>query len=121
MTVMAGDGRVGDCFRACVATIIGRTTEWVPHFGLLGDLHAMETAIAWLNYQGYEVGMHADDFPELKLMPLHIMRGFSSRGIYHGVVGDTSTGEMVHDPHPSRAGIKSAESRLYLFEKTPNA
>lgn len=118
-TIMAGEGRVGDCFRACLASIIGKKTEGVPHFGLLGDLHAMETAVAWLNYHGYEVGTQASDYgpDEAEILPLHIMKGYSPRGIYHAVVGSTETGEMVHDPHPSRAGIKGVNGRLYIFKR----
>lgn len=117
-TVLSGEGNIGNCFSACVATIIGRTTEGVPHFALLGNAHAMETAIAWLYSLGYKVGTRPDDWEEegFKALPLHIMKGFSPREIYHAVVGDTSTGEMVHDPHPSRAGIKAVNSRLYFFK-----
>lgn len=119
MTVMSGEGMIGDCFRACIATIIGKKTEGVPHFGLLGDLHAMETAIAWLNYYGYEVGLNQDDWLDegLSPMPLHLIKGYSHRGIYHAVVGDTTTGEMVHDPHPSRAGINGVNGRIYIFKR----
>lgn len=117
--ILSMNGQVGDCFRACLATVIGTTSPRVPHFALLGVEHFIETAMAWLEYRGYETSIQKDDFqPEgLVAMPLHIIRGQGPRGLSHAVVGDTKTGNMVHDPHPSRAGLVEIHSRFYLFKK----
>lgn len=122
-TILHGEGRVGDCFRACIATVIGKRTEGVPHFVLLGDLHWLDAAVAWLAMFGYKVDTHDDGWLDdgLEVMPFHIMRGVGPRGIRHAVVGDTATGEMVHDPHPSRGGLVQVESRLYFFRKPKDA
>lgn len=110
-------GIKGDCFRACLATILGLPIKAVPHFATLDyapDVFvAMNCAIAWLNSRGYEMWMGLDDGENP--LPLCIINGTSPRGIRHSVVGDTESGEMLHDPHPSRAGLQFISNRLYLF------
>lgn len=115
-TVLSGEGRVGDCFRACLASVLGRKSEAVPHFALLGDVHAMQTAIAWLQYKGYGLSREKDDY-DWPILQLCIGRGYSSRGIAHAVVCDTATGKMLHDPHPSREGVKTITGYYYIFQK----
>ena len=117
--ILHGPDKIGDCFRACLATIIGKQVLAVPHFALLGHDHFMSTAIGWLSLHGYEVDTDPDGYDSegLKPLPLHVMRGLGGRGVRHAVVGDTATGKMVHDPHPSREGLLVLESRLYLFPR----
>ena len=114
--IMSGDDQVGDCARAVTASIIGKKTHAVPHFGLLGQVHAFETMVAWLQYKGWDVGCNLDDFDQSP-EPLCMLKGFSPRRIYHAVVGDTATLKMVHDPHPSRAGLLSVTNVLYFFRR----
>lgn len=120
-TIMHGEGRKGDCFRACLATILGMPIAAVPHFALLdfedGVLVSMEAAIAWVNLKGYEVDTMNDpkDWDGATPLPLCTINGTSPRGIRHSVVGSVETGEMVHDPHPSRAGLAHISSRFYFF------
>jgi hypothetical protein len=42
----------------------------------------------------------------------HMMSGMGNRGLRHAVVA--RRGEMIHDPHPSRAGLLDVD-RIYLF------
>lgn len=118
-TILHGEGRVGNCTQACLASILAMPLEAVPHFALLGVHHYMSLMLLWLQSVGYEAGMDKDDFDSegLKPMQLHLIGGIGPRGVAHAVVGATDTGEMVHDPHPSRGGLVSITSRLYLFPK----
>jgi hypothetical protein len=80
-------------------------------------MHALSCCVAWLNAEGYETDTRSNDMDGLTPLPLCIIRGTSPRGIGHAVVGDTATGEMVHDPHPSREGLVEINSRLYIFQQ----
>jgi hypothetical protein len=42
----------------------------------------------------------------------HLISGMSPRGLSHAVVGHA--GEMIHDPHPSRAGVLSVDEYEFL-------
>lgn len=112
-------GEIGDCWRACIATILARSVESVPHFALLGVQHFIPTTLAWLEAEGFEASIDADDFKDKGLRPMRqcILRGISSRGRAHAVVGDTETGKMIHDPHPSKEGLLEVVSRFYLFPR----
>lgn len=116
---MHNESSKGDCFRACLATILELPIQKVPHFALLDfapDVSvSMQCAQAWLEANGYEMWMGIDDGE--RPLPLCIVNGLSPRGIKHAVVGDTATGEIIHDPHPSRSGLTTIENRLYLFKK----
>jgi len=109
----------GDCLRACVAAVLGRETIQVPHFALVGQVFWMEFMCLWLDDKGYKIEMNKNGWDEegYQVMPLHIMCGYSPRHVSHAVVGDTETGLMVHDPHPSRLGLDNVEKRFYLFKK----
>jgi len=105
----------GDCFRACIGSIIGRPVVEVPHFALLGRDHSMPVAIAWLHSVGYCVSMSKER--SSTLMPWCIASGVSPRNpsIRHAVVADTVTGEALHDPHPSRAGLPKIDYYFYFY------
>lgn len=118
--ILAGEGRIGNCMQAALAGVLGTSLHAVPHFALLGQVHWMPCLMAWLEV---EHRMHAsiqkDDYDEDGLRPLGlcIARGFSPRGIFHACVADTETGELLHDPHPSKAGLVAVDSYFYLFPK----
>ena len=116
---MHSESTKGDCFRACLATILGMPIKAVPHFALLDfapDVFvAMTCAQAWLEAKGFEMWMGLEDGENP--LPMCIVNGISPRGIRHAVVGSTATGEIIHDPHPSRAGLTTIQSRLYIFPK----
>lgn len=103
-------GQFGDCQRAVIASLLDLPISQVPHFlqeangdpsdfwdGLQSFLNArgfahLETPRLWTFW-----GEHADIYHEIS--------GPSPRGngLYHAVVG--LNGEIVFDPHPSRAGL----------------
>jgi hypothetical protein len=98
----------GNCFAACVATILEKSLDSVPFFMDSGD----EWYIQFVNW-AYEQGLIAEcvnsDYPgfeeDLAKMGYSIVTGKSPRGggMYHSVVFKGS--DMVHDPHPDRTGI----------------
>lgn len=110
------EGRIGDCFRCAVASILELPAADVPHFmdypwddpdqgRWFKDLNE------WLRPYGLaymEVTAHPDapwDWDAFKAAgfdPFHIMSGNSIRA-KHSVVA--MSGEIVHDPHPARLGL----------------
>lgn len=120
-------GTYGDCWRACIATVTGTPIAEVPHF--VGDHYDEDTAGALLDppaparwfestqqwladrfghlclYYDQPEAMYPDHRTEPSAWPWVIWSGQSPRGDWkHSVVG-SQTGRMVHDPHPSRAGV----------------
>lgn len=114
-------GTVGDCWRACIATVTGTPIAEVPHF--VGDHHVRDTAdgtTEWLAatqrwlaerfghiclYYDNPEAMYPDRRNEPSAWPLVIWSGQSPRGDWgHAVVG-SQDGKMIHDPHPSRDGV----------------
>ena len=116
-TIMAGGDVPGNCFQAALAGVLGMSLNAVPHFPLLGIHHWMRACAAWLEA---EHDLLINTFPDESLgtvRRLHIINGQTERGTSHAVIGDTATGEMVHDPHPSRAGLTFINSRFYFHQK----
>jgi hypothetical protein len=92
----------GNCFPACVATILHLSIEDVPSFCAKGDGWFQDFQ-DWLRRHGlyavmlkHEDGWSPDGF--------YILSGKSPRGDFlHAVVAQGA--DIVHDPHPSRAGL----------------
>lgn len=53
-----------------------------------------------------------DDHDVDYLPQFYIANGLSPRGVYHSVI--YSGGKLVHDPHPSGAGISAVEWTWHL-------
>ena len=110
-------GQVGDCVRACLATLLNRALLDLPHFAQdYPDVLELNRAINdWLRA---EHGLHLieidyesfQDWLDFNVAGSvrHIIYGYSPRHIRHAVVG--IDGVMVHDPHPSKAGLLSNAS-----------
>ena len=124
-------GVLGDCWRASIASVIGRPTAEVPHFvrDYFDDEGSDEArwfaeTCRWLT-QRHGVTVLYYDSPEavrsamrteISAYPHILIDGISPRyaGIHHVVVGDANTGEIVHDPHPTRAGLVSITGAFVL-------
>lgn len=96
----------GNCFAACIATILELTIDEVPNY---------KCSTWWQKYLGwfYENNICWDICPIKGGEEYYIASGMASRGLRHSVVysGDT----MVHDPHPSRDGLMEvANFKLYF-------
>lgn len=104
----------GECVRASYATLLKLPIHEVPRFdpAVLGPGETQRgRERRWLASRGLdlvEISTRAGDkLPEvvLKAMPevYHLVSGISPRGLGHRCVG--FGGEVVHDPHPSGAGL----------------
>jgi hypothetical protein len=117
-----GEGTIpGDCFRACVASLFDLPTADVPHF--VADprgAHVWFWALnEWLDTKGMQAVIY-DGFP--CFVPnggfLAIGSGKSPRGTFsHACIFRVDYGppELIHDPHPSRAGLDGKPTRFSLF------
>lgn len=111
------DGIPGDCWRSSLASLLGLEPEEVPHFALY--LSWWFETRRWLQGRGLDLAyLPADDErledfePDVPVM----VGGGSPRGDFgHCVVG-TIGGQLVWDPHPSRAGIRSFDEFFILVE-----
>jgi hypothetical protein len=126
----------GDCMRACLATITGLPYEMVPD--LAGEDadggNWYRTYSRWckthgLNLQGtFSRGgkwLNAAHWAELSELSAGINGLFMAAGPSprpgvrggHAIVVD-SDGHMVHDPHPSRAGVQKVEGLAGIMNIT---
>jgi len=100
------NGVLGDCWRCCIATILGLRAEDVPNF--VEEENWWDAATAWLAERGKSmvyVSAHPDEgWAQCVGGALFIASGKSPRGDFkHAVVW--GAGGVVHDPHPSGDGL----------------
>lgn len=117
-------GVVGDCWRACIAGLLGYlSSEHVPHFVAqeeVGGLDWLAQTQEWLRKQcGFELHYFAaPQYPiASSVRPLVIVIGRSPRGVGHAILANALTGDLVHDPHPSRAGLIDITGVYVLSER----
>lgn len=113
------NGTWGDCMRACVASLLDLPREAVPHFFAGG----VETSAEFDRRVADFLATHG--LIELQLLApsktamhftrdcYHLIYGHTERGTYHAVVG--LNGAMVHDPHPSRAGLLADKNISFAY------
>lgn len=117
MTVMRSveAGTVGDCLRACIASLLELKASDVPHFTQQqiesAKLDVWAIVDDWLAQRGLAlviVKISGAPEPQIPRGVHYIGIGPSPRGmVQHAVI--YSDGAMVHDPHPSRAGIETLD------------
>lgn len=104
-TIVMGqiEGVLGNCFQAAIASVLNMPLEAVPHFSQFTwwpaalELWARGLSAQGLTYkEKYEDGIEIPD-------RLCLVYGRSERDVDHAVVGHG--GQIVWDPHPSRAGL----------------
>jgi hypothetical protein len=105
----------GNCYSACLASILELSVEEVPVFGL-GPVSWLIEAEKWLRAKhGYTmIGFDPVVVENFYCRPAmhHLIRGESPRGP-HAVVG--FCGEIVYDPHPSRDGLVMVSGYEFLI------
>ena len=108
-------GLGGNCFAACVASILELKIDQVPNFCECEDTWFADFS-RWVARRGYTPLFvkadavrcrYIDICPLLTAGHYLIVSGLSPRGDFmHAVV--EHRGAVVHDPHPSRAGFVGA-------------
>jgi hypothetical protein len=97
------DGRLGNCLQAVVASLVEKPLEEVPHFAEMADDVWFDATCKYLNDNGLNIyDCDEEEIPHVKDNYVMVV-GKSPRGVSHVVL--YQSGQMVHDPHPSRAGI----------------
>ncbi|WP_288927255.1 hypothetical protein [uncultured Maritimibacter sp.] len=119
-------GTHGDCCRACCATIlqidpsdlphpIAENGEWnmAFHRALRERGYSLRTV---KNLPEWAASLEAIDtgWGDFVIPRIVMATGISPRGVRHAVVYDRLAQRMIHDPHPSRAGIEVIDDFDYL-------
>lgn len=121
----AAAGTHGDCCRACVATILQIDPATLPHPIKDGGWNtAFHKALREMGYALRTVDYDRRLSPDAMIrdvnwggyeVPRIVMAaGMSPRGVRHAVVYDRFAERVVHDPHPSRAGLVEIEAFDYI-------
>ena len=115
----------GNCFSACVASIMELSLEQVPYFMAAPEDRWYARFEAWLERRGlYPLMLPIPDGPRgWAPSGYHILSGNSPRKpedpeALHSVVG--YHGRILHDPHPSRAGLLSWIDTIVLVPMDPS-
>lgn len=119
------NGVWGDCFRACIASLMSMDAKDVPHFvhdGCTNEV-SMQRLNEWLRPRGLfylEVTELTPEEFELRGIgdAYHVIIGPSPRfpELAHCIVG--RRGKFWFDPHPERAGVGKGEVVFGFIIKT---
>ncbi len=123
----AADGTPGDCLRTALAILTGQPYDQVPHAALYGKswldvlrrwARTLDGDLAYLATHGGSIRYaFADGRPPARLIAI----GPSPRSASatHAVVANGDL-ELVHDPHPSRAGLPRVDDVLVWCDPYDN-
>lgn len=121
MTIMHDPpNAIGNCFPACIASVLGLPLDDVPHFcePVKGWERRFHRWLAERDLFALEASLKVPDSLFLSPRTLCILTGDSPRG-RHAVVGrvsaDADCFEYVHDPHPSRGFYGGKEPDQVMF------
>jgi hypothetical protein len=126
------NGKTGDCWRCCIAAILGLPARKVPHFlaNAIRKKRSMDCLTQeWLNKRGLFLALvkrgdivfprYWTKEPDKTEWPPIISCGPTPRskqiGDHHATV--TIHGKLVYDPHPSNAGL-TAITDQYMIVST---
>lgn len=107
----------GNCFAACVASILGLPLEAVDFDGSADWWNRADAALRKIGWAYFEAKVAEGWEAIVPRGAYYIASGMSPRGIKHAVVH--RDGQMVHDPNPARAGILSVEEIGFLVPMEP--
>lgn len=105
------EGILGDCWRTCIASILDLPILDVPHFVEDADDYICATE-DWLKERGIHMLRLRGHFDAGSYV---MYTGLSPRSEHgrHAVVG--YQGEIHHDPHPDRTGLRGLADTTYVF------
>ena len=104
----------GNCMNAAFASILEIALDDIPNFEDMQDTEWYPKLLRWLNSIGFHL-IRWDQ--EIYLPSFFIANGPSPRGVEHSVVYKGT--DMVHDPHPSKAGLEKITSVWALLPLDP--
>lgn len=105
----------GDCFRACLCSILELPIEAIPNFQQNEGANFDELWKAWNDKSPYRLIQVQCETPEETFTDCAVIAtGKSPRGNYnHSVVW--RNGKIIHDPHPGQLGLKGKPEFFYLL------
>ncbi len=106
----------GNCLQAAVASLLELPLETVPHFAAIpgDDGEWWWALVEFARGHGFAIAQCDEPIGGV----LGIMTGKSPRGDFQHVVLARGA-EIVHDPHPSRAGVTTGNQWWYLVPEDP--
>jgi hypothetical protein len=120
-------GTHGDCFRATVCTLLQLSPELFPHpiasdgkwnmafHRKLRDLGFSARVMDYDPALSTDPALVSSENPNWVIPRVVLAAGLSERGVRHSVVWDRIAGRMIHDPHPSRAGLLDIDALDFLM------
>jgi hypothetical protein len=111
-------GEKGNCFEACLASILEKKLNEIPTLGSdEGWLHKLADFLSPFGL--FYVEIDPENEEQRKVIEAmydgkiyHFINGISPRGGEHACVG--LNGELVHDPHPNGGGLDKVNSWGFL-------
>lgn len=102
----------GNCLAACLASLLDMPLWMVPPFDdMFGRDDWRIRMNEWLAFLGYQL-IRLEEHQVDKLPEYYIASGYSQRNVLHAVI--YRKGELAHDPHYERSGIKSVYYTWHL-------
>ena len=99
--------------QAAVVSLLGLPLSEVPHFAESNDVTTTwEAFYDFFEERGYLCLLQTVKY---SLDCAYLASGISDRGVSHMVV--MCGGQLLHDPHPSRGGIKSVDHTYVIIPK----
>lgn len=105
------EGSNGNCLQAALASVTNKRIDEVPDFAGRGKDWLWDLLV-WCKRQGLRALYTKNRHALLAHRGLAVVQGKAARGFKHAVV--YRDGRLAHDPHPSRAGLKSIEDAILL-------
>ncbi|RQO65095.1 hypothetical protein DBR40_24805 [Pedobacter sp. KBW01] len=103
----------GNCFPACIASLVEVPLNQVPNIEELYDCYAwFEVLCAWLEHKGFSYEISTKEECEAS-NEYYMVSGQSPRGNFNHIV-IYKNGTLAHDPHPDGTGLSSEVDYEYL-------
>lgn len=107
----------GNCLQTCFASIFELPLEEVPHFASFGSEWG-EKLFEWCDAWGiWPIWVNKSQEKFKSVTGYTIGCGPGPRGFQHAIV--CMDGKMIHDPHPSRAGLIEITDHITFVLREP--